>query len=114
MRAVVKPTCTPIVALDFSSAKTALDMVGTLGDVAGFYKVGLELFTRVGPSIVEELRSRRKRVFLDLKLHDIPNTVSGAVASAGAAVTGASAGVPGVGAAGGQAAHTSARAAAAN
>jgi orotidine-5'-phosphate decarboxylase len=85
MRAVVRPNkagCTPIVALDVSSAKAALDIVDTLGDAAGFYKVGLELFTRVGPAFIEELRSRRKRVFLDLKLHDIPNTVSGAVAAA--------------------------------
>jgi orotidine-5'-phosphate decarboxylase len=77
-----KPSCTPIVALDVASAKMALDIVEMLGDTAGFYKVGLELFTRVGPSFVDELRSRRKRVFLDLKLHDIPNTVSGAVAAA--------------------------------
>ena len=85
MQAVVKPSrpsCTPIVALDVPTAKAALDIVDTLGDAAGFYKIGLELFTRVGPSVVEELRSRRKRVFLDLKLHDIPNTVSGAVAAA--------------------------------
>src|SRR5690606_28972310 len=68
MRTVVtpsKPACTPIVALDVPSAKAALDMVATLGDAAGFYKVGLELFTRAGPSFVEELLSRRKRVFLD-------------------------------------------------
>ena len=85
MRDVMKPNkpgCTPIVALDVSSAKAALDIVDTLGDAAGFYKVGLELFTRAGPAFVGELRARRKRVFLDLKLHDIPNTVSGAVAAA--------------------------------
>ncbi len=85
VRAVVKPakpSCTPIVALDVPSTRAALDIVDALGEAAGFYKVGLELFTRVGPSVVEELRSRRKRVFLDLKLHDIPNTVSGAVTAA--------------------------------
>ncbi|MGE0158987.1 MAG: orotidine-5'-phosphate decarboxylase [Gemmatimonadales bacterium] len=85
MRGLVTPTkssCTPIVALDVPSAKAALDIVERLGDAAGFYKVGLELFTRVGPSFVEELRTRRKRVFLDLKLHDIPNTVAGAVTAA--------------------------------
>jgi orotidine-5'-phosphate decarboxylase len=85
MRAVMKPnkpSCTPIVALDVSSARAALDIVDTLGDAAGFYKVGLELFTRVGPAFIEELCSRRKRVFLDLKLHDIPNTVAGAVTAA--------------------------------
>jgi orotidine-5'-phosphate decarboxylase len=78
----VKPGCAPIVALDVASADTALHIVDVLGDAASFYKVGLELYTRAGPAVVHELRSRRKRVFLDLKLHDIPNTVSGAVAAA--------------------------------
>jgi orotidine-5'-phosphate decarboxylase len=85
MPSVVKPTkrsCTPIVALDVATARAALDIVDMLGAAAGFYKVGLELFTRVGPSVVGELKARRKRVFLDLKLHDIPNTVSGAVTAA--------------------------------
>ena len=85
MPTLVKPTkpgCTPIVALDVASAKAALDIVDSLGDTAGFYKVGLELFTSAGPSVVGELKARRKRVFLDLKLHDIPNTVSGAVTAA--------------------------------
>jgi orotidine-5'-phosphate decarboxylase len=48
----------------------------------GFFKVGLEIFTREGPSLVEEIRNRGEKVFLDLKLHDIPNTVRGAVRSA--------------------------------
>jgi orotidine-5'-phosphate decarboxylase len=74
--------CEPIVALDVASLEAALAVVDTLGDAAGFYKVGLELYTRAGPAVVGELRSRRKRVFLDLKLHDIPNTVAGAVAAA--------------------------------
>lgn len=70
-----------IVALDFDSRARALEMVDTLGTDARWYKVGLELFTRTGPDIVEELRDAGKSVFLDLKLHDIPSTVAGAVRS---------------------------------
>ena len=57
-------------------------MVDRLGEAADFYKVGLELYTRSGPGVVRELSRRKKRVFLDLKLHDIPNTVTGAVRAA--------------------------------
>lgn len=64
-----------IVALDTDSVDGALRMVDLLGDDAGFFKVGLELYTVAGPEVVELLTARRKRVFLDLKLHDIPNTV---------------------------------------
>ena len=71
-----------IVALDYPSAEEALAMVEQLGQPATFYKVGLELYTRGGPSVVESLAALGKRVFLDLKLHDIPNTVAGAVRSA--------------------------------
>jgi orotidine-5'-phosphate decarboxylase len=71
-----------IIALDTPSATDALRLVDALGEAADFYKVGLELYTRAGPSIASELRARGKRVFLDLKLHDIPNTVAGAVAAA--------------------------------
>jgi orotidine-5'-phosphate decarboxylase len=71
-----------IIALDFASGPEALRTVEQLGDGADFYKVGLELYTRAGPSLVRELTGRRKRVFLDLKLHDIPNTVTGAVHAA--------------------------------
>ena len=73
-----------IVALDFASREPALRLVDALADEAGFYKVGLELFTRVGPEVVTDLTSRGKSVFLDLKLHDIPNTVAGAVRAASA------------------------------
>ena len=73
-----------IVALDKPSAGEALAVVDRLGEEADFYKVGLELFTRSGPAVVEELKGRGKRVFLDLKLHDIPNTVARSVDAAGA------------------------------
>src|SRR5690242_9810235 len=64
-----------IVALDFPDAVSALALVDRLGATVERYKVGLELFAAEGPRIVEELRARDKRVFVDLKLHDIPETV---------------------------------------
>ena len=73
---------TPIVALDVGSTGAALEIVDILGDLCGFYKVGGELFTSEGPSVVRTLRQRSVSVFLDLKFHDIPNTVRGAVRSA--------------------------------
>jgi orotidine-5'-phosphate decarboxylase len=72
----------PIVALDFPRADLALAMVERLGDACNFYKVGGELFTAAGPQVVQTLRALGKDVFLDLKLHDIPNTVRGAARSA--------------------------------
>ncbi|HLA14595.1 MAG TPA: orotidine-5'-phosphate decarboxylase [Gemmatimonadaceae bacterium] len=74
----------PIVALDFPDAQAALKMVDLLGDACRFYKVGSELFTAAGPQIVETLRALGNEVFLDLKFHDIPNTVRGAARSAAA------------------------------
>jgi orotidine-5'-phosphate decarboxylase len=71
-----------IVALDVSSAAEAQKLVFRIGEVAGIYKVGLQLFTAEGPSIVRDLVSSGRRVFLDLKLHDIPTTVALAVKSA--------------------------------
>ncbi len=68
-----------IIALDVPTLDEALGLVDSLGEESDFYKVGLELFTREGPSVVEALAGRDKRVFLDLKLHDIPNTVARAV-----------------------------------
>ncbi len=68
-----------IVALDTPDRAAALSLVDRLGNTATFYKVGLELFSGEGPEVVRALRARGKRVFLDLKLHDIPNTVAGAV-----------------------------------
>ncbi len=70
-----------IVALDFPDPDTARDLVERL-PVDTWYKVGLELFTRAGPPVVERLVGEGRNVFLDLKLHDIPNTVAGAVRSA--------------------------------
>lgn len=72
----------PIVALDFPRADLALAMVERLGDACKFYKVGGELFTAAGPQIVQTLRALGNDVFLDLKLHDIPNSVKGAARSA--------------------------------
>lgn len=71
-----------IVALDLPSAEQALDLVDGLGDSIGFYKVGSPLFTRSGPPLIAALRARGKRVFLDLKYHDIPSMVANAVESA--------------------------------
>jgi orotidine-5'-phosphate decarboxylase len=73
-----------IVALDLPSSGAALGLVDELGAAVSFYKIGSPLFTRSGPYIVRELRSRGKRVFLDLKYHDIPSTVAHAVESAAA------------------------------
>lgn len=73
-----------VVALDVPSLSAARDLVNRLGPSADFYKVGLELFTAEGPRVVEWLRGEGKRVFLDLKLYDIPNTVRGAAKSAAA------------------------------
>ena len=72
-----------IVALDVSSAAQAQKIVSSLGDAVSFYKVGMQLYTAEGPSIVRDLISSGRRVFLDLKYHDIPNTVAAAVREAG-------------------------------
>ena len=72
-------TAIPIVALDYPDVEGALRLVTLLGDTCRFYKVGSELFTAAGPGVVERIRDEGCDVFLDLKLHDIPNTVSGAM-----------------------------------
>jgi orotidine-5'-phosphate decarboxylase len=71
-----------IIALDVRTKDEAIALVSRLRGAPTF-KVGLELFTAEGPSLFGKLKSLRKDVFLDLKFHDIPNTVSGAVRSAG-------------------------------
>ena len=71
-----------IVALDVSSAAAAQKIVAAVGDSARYYKVGLQLYTAEGPQIVRHLVSSGRQVFLDLKLHDIPNTVGAAVKEA--------------------------------
>jgi len=77
-------TTTPIVALDVPSADQALRIVEALGARCRFYKIGSELFTAAGPAVVSRVRDAGCDVFLDLKLHDIPNTVRGAARSAAA------------------------------
>ena len=71
-----------IVALDVRDRSAAAAIVDRLGSACDFYKVGMELFTAEGPSVVAWLRERGKDVFLDLKFHDIPSTVRGACRSA--------------------------------
>jgi orotidine-5'-phosphate decarboxylase len=71
-----------IVALDVPSASAARELIARIGSAAGVYKVGLQLFTAEGPEFVRELTASGRKVFLDLKLHDIPNTVAQAVKSA--------------------------------
>ena len=71
-----------IVALDVSTAAAAQKIVAAVGDSALTYKVGMRLYTAVGPQIVRDLVASGRRVFLDLKYHDIPNTVGAAVAEA--------------------------------
>jgi len=65
-----------IVALDVDSAERALYLFEALSDAAGVFKIGMQLFTATGPDIVRQIVSRGGRVFLDLKYHDIPNTVA--------------------------------------
>lgn len=72
-----------IVALDVQSRLEAVDRVSAIGDAVTFYKIGLELFTAEGPDVVRAVKDLGKKVFLDLKLHDIPRTVERAVRSAG-------------------------------
>ncbi|HEX30329.1 TPA: orotidine-5'-phosphate decarboxylase, partial [Candidatus Poribacteria bacterium] len=67
-----------ILALDVESPQKAADLVGRLSDLISFYKIGLRLFTLGGPRIISKLKEMDVKLFLDLKLHDIPNTVADA------------------------------------
>lgn len=71
-----------IVPLDVPTVEDAIALLDTLPEVT-FWKVGLELFVSAGPTILEKLKQRQKRIFLDLKFHDIPNTMAGACRVAG-------------------------------
>ena len=72
-----------IVALDVQTRAEAEAKVKLIGDPVGFYKIGLELFTAEGPDVVKAVKDLGKKVFLDLKFHDIPRTVERAVTSGG-------------------------------
>ena len=69
-----------IIACDFSSAEAALDFLEKFQDEKPFVKIGMELFYAEGPSIVKKIKERGHKIFLDLKLHDIPNTVKKSMA----------------------------------
>lgn len=77
-----RPSARLVVALDMGGAAAALTLTDKLAGLPLWFKVGLELFTAEGPDVVRELTRRGYPVFLDLKFHDIPNTVRGAVRSA--------------------------------
>jgi orotidine-5'-phosphate decarboxylase len=71
-----------IVALDVATKEKALELVQELRDQISFFKIGLQLYTAEGPEIIRAVLATGSKVWLDLKLHDIPNTVAGAVKSA--------------------------------
>lgn len=78
----LKPRDRLIVALDVRNADEALNVVDELHGMVGMFKIGSQLFTATGPALVEKIVGSGNRVFLDLKFHDIPHQVSGAVAAA--------------------------------
>src|SRR5881392_435744 len=78
----MKPSDKLIVALDVETTHRALDLFDALRDVVGVFKIGSQLFTAAGPEIVRQIVARGGRVFLDLKFHDIPNTVAAAAVEA--------------------------------
>jgi orotidine-5'-phosphate decarboxylase len=73
-----------IVPLDVPTVQAARELIQAIGGIVGFFKVGNQLFTAAGPDIVKEVRASGSKTFLDLKYHDIPNTVRYAVESASA------------------------------
>ena len=76
------PRSSLIVALDFDSLSSAVRFASKVSDLVGMFKIGMQLFTAAGPQAVKEVSALGPGVFLDLKFHDIPNTVAGAVLSA--------------------------------
>jgi orotidine-5'-phosphate decarboxylase len=81
------PRSSLIVALDFDSLSSAVKFASKIADLVGMFKIGMQLFTAAGPAAVKEVSALGPGVFLDLKFHDIPNTVAGAILS-GAAISG--------------------------
>ena len=82
MKQPTRPQDKIIIALDVPDTEGALRLLDSLGEVPALCKIGLELFTAEGPSVVKAVQSRGSQVFLDLKFHDIPNTVAHAIRSA--------------------------------
>src|SRR2546423_6881094 len=79
---MTKPSDKIIAALDVPTRKAALGLVAQLRDQISFFKVGLQLYTATGPEVVRAILTTGAKIFLDLKLHDIPNTAARAVESA--------------------------------
>ena len=78
------PRSSLIVALDFDSLSTALRFASQISDLVGMFKIGSQLFTTAGPEAVRQVAKLGADIFLDLKFHDIPNTVAGAVLASAA------------------------------
>jgi orotidine-5'-phosphate decarboxylase len=78
------PRSSLIVALDFDSLTTAVKFAGQVADLVGMFKIGSQLFTSAGPEAVRQVAQLGAGIFLDLKFHDIPNTVAGAVLASAA------------------------------